>query len=220
MQYLGLALYAEGSTDYQFLCPLLLRLCESACAQAAQPVEIGGVLPLDDTHAMRAAPRGERIAQAAQEAAGAWNLLFVHADADGDAERALRERVTPGLGRVRDAARPRAEGVAVVPVQETEAWVLADGDALRAVFGSTLTDNALGLPAHVAAIEHLAEPKLALQEAFLATRPNGRRARAGATPLFNALGEQVALDRLRALPSFRTLELDLHMALQRLQILK
>ena len=42
MQYLGLALYAEGSTDYQFLCPLLLRLCESACAQATQPVEIGG----------------------------------------------------------------------------------------------------------------------------------------------------------------------------------
>ena len=174
------------------------------------------MLPLDDTHAMRAAPRGERIAQAAQEAAGAWNLLFVHADADGDAERALRERVAPGLGQVRDAARPRAEGVAVVPVQETEAWVLADGDALRAVFGSTLTDNALGLPAQVAALEQLAEPKLALHAAFLATRPTGRRARAGATPLFNALGEQVALDRLRALRSFRTLELDLHVALQRL----
>ena len=220
MQYLGLALYAEGSTDYQFLCPLLLRLCESACAQAAQPVEIGGVLPLDDTHAMRTAPRGERIAQAAQDAAGAWNLLFVHADADGDAEQALRERVAPGLGRVRDAAWPRAEGVAVVPVQETEAWVLADGDALRAVFGSTLTDSALGLPAQVTAIERLAEPKLALEAAFLATRPTGRRARAGATALFNALGEQVALDRLRALPSFRTLELDVQAALQRLQILK
>ncbi len=160
MHYPGLALYAEGRTDYPFLCPLLLRLCESACAQADQPVEIGGVLPLDDTQAMRDAPRAERIAQAAQDAAGAWNLLFVHADADGDAERALRERVTPGLGRVRDAARPRAEGVAVVPVQETEAWVLADGDALRAVFGSTLTDSALGLPAQLAA---LANPEMTLR---------------------------------------------------------
>ena len=220
MHYLGLALYAEGSTDYHFLCPLLLRLCESVCAQADQPVEIGGVLPLDDSHAMRTAPRSERIAQAAQDAAGAWNLLFVHADADGDADRALRERVAPGLGRVRDAARPHAEGVAVVPVQQTEAWVLADGDALRAVFGSTLTDSALGLPAQLAAIERLAEPKLALEAAFLATRPTGRRARAGATPLFNALGEQVALDRLRALPSFRALELGIQAALQRLQILK
>ena len=129
MHYLGLALYAEGSTDYHFLCPLLLRLCESVCAQAEQPVEIGGVLPLDDTHAMRAAPRSERIAQAAQDAAGAWNLLFVHADADGDAERALRERVAPGLGRVREAARPRAEGVAVVRRRKPRLgyWVLGTG---------------------------------------------------------------------------------------------
>lgn len=219
MHYLGLALYAEGSTDYQFLCPLLLRLCESACAQAAQPVEIGGVLPLDHAHPMRAAPRGERIAQAAQEAAGSWNLLFVHADAGGDAERALRERVTPGLDRARGAARPRAEGVAVVPVHETEAWVLADGNALRAVFGSTLNDAALGLPAQPAGLERLAEPKLTLAGAFGATRPTGRRARAGATALFNALGEQVALDRLRALPSFLALERDLQAALRRLQIL-
>ena len=41
--------------------------------------------------------------------------------------------MTPGLERVRDAARPRAEGVAVVPVRETEAWLLTVGNALRAV---------------------------------------------------------------------------------------
>ena len=132
MRDLGLALYAEGPTDYQFLCPLLLRLCESVCAQALHPVEIGDVLPLDDSPAMRTAPRDERIAHAARNAAPAWNLLFVHADADGDAAGALRERVTPGLERVRDAARPRAEGVAVVPVRETEAWLLTVGNALRA----------------------------------------------------------------------------------------
>ena len=38
MQYLGLALYAEGKTDYRFLRPLLLRLCLSACGRAVQPV--------------------------------------------------------------------------------------------------------------------------------------------------------------------------------------
>ncbi len=41
MHYLGLALYAEGRTDYYFLCPLLQRLCEDICAQEAnQLVEI------------------------------------------------------------------------------------------------------------------------------------------------------------------------------------
>lgn len=35
MHYLGLALYAEGATDYYFLRPLLLRLCEDICTQEA-----------------------------------------------------------------------------------------------------------------------------------------------------------------------------------------
>ncbi len=31
MHYLGIALYAEGPTDYYFLRPLLQRLCEDIC---------------------------------------------------------------------------------------------------------------------------------------------------------------------------------------------
>ena len=217
MQYLGLALYAEGKTDYQFLCPLLLRLCLSACGPAAQPVEVGDVLPLDHAENLQGAARAERIAQAAQDAAPAWNILFVHADADGDAGRALRERIVPGLELVRGQGRRRTEGVAVLPVRMTESWVLADSDALRAVFGTTLDDAALGLTLHGAALDRLADPKLTLDAAFAATRPTGRRA--GATALLNALGEQVALGQLRTLPSFRALEADLDTALRRLQIL-
>ena len=35
MQYLSLALYAEGPTDYRFLSPLLQRLCEDICLRDA-----------------------------------------------------------------------------------------------------------------------------------------------------------------------------------------
>ena len=35
MHYLGLALYAEGPTDYYFLRPLLPRLCEDICLRMA-----------------------------------------------------------------------------------------------------------------------------------------------------------------------------------------
>ena len=220
MQYLGLALYAEGKTDYRFLRPLLLRLCLSACGRAVQPVDVGDVLELDHVGRLQNASRAEQVAQAAQDAAPAWNILFVHADADGDAGRALRERVVPGLDLVRGLGLARTEGVAVVPVRMTESWVLADSDALRAVFGTTLDDAALGLSLHGAALERLADPKLTLDAAFAATRPTGQRARAGATALLNALGEQVALGQLQTLPSFRALEADLDTALRRLQILK
>ena len=220
MRYLGLALYAEGATDYRFLSPLLLRLCEDICLRhASQPVDVSGVLALDDRPGMKKKPREERIADAAMDAAGSWDVLFVHSDGESDPALAVRERIAPALTRLRSTGLPHAEGVAVVPVRETEAWVLTDGDALRAVFGVSLDDAALGLPAPGAAVESVDDPKKRLNLAFEATRPGGRRARAGAASLLNALGERVSLPRLRAVPSFRAVEDELIAALGRLGIL-
>ena len=63
MHYLGLALYAEGPTDYYFLRPLLLRLCEEICLnEANQSVELGEeVISLNEPARMKDAPREERI---------------------------------------------------------------------------------------------------------------------------------------------------------------
>ena len=219
MHYLGLALYAEGPSDYRFLCPLLLRLCEEACSSATQPVDIGDVLALGDPIERADGSRADRIAQAAVDAAPAWNVLFVHADADSDAVAAMRDRVLPGLSRLMTSGLARAEGVAVVPVRVTEAWTLADGDALRAVFGTILGDDQLGLAAHGRGVEQLTDPKQVLEAACAAALPRGRRHRMKVGYFLNALGEEVSLQRLRDLPSFARLESDLVDALRRLQIL-
>lgn len=219
MRYLGLALFAEGPTDYRFLSPLLQRLCEHACLGANQPVEVSGMLPLDDPKNMKGAPREDRIAKAALDASSSWNVLFVHADGAADRAAAHERLIAPGLARLAEHGLPRHEGVAVLPIRETEAWMLADGDALRTVFGTTLDDAALGLPLRPALVEQVTDPKAALDQAYAATGPTGRRARNGAAALFDALGERVLLDRLRDVPSFRTLEQELLSALKRLSIL-
>ena len=58
MQYLSLALYAEGPTDYRFLSPVLHRLCQDICLEEARGhVDIPeAILPLDDTEDMKHAP--------------------------------------------------------------------------------------------------------------------------------------------------------------------
>ena len=43
MKYLGLALYAEGPTDHEFLSPLLLRVCEDLALRSGQPIELSKV---------------------------------------------------------------------------------------------------------------------------------------------------------------------------------
>lgn len=220
MQYLDLALYAEGKTDYQFLSPLLQRLCEDLCAQEArQSVEVSPVLALNHPDTARHSPREIRIVAAAEKARGAWRVLFVHADADGDAAHARAHQTQPAIEALRQHFDDQGVGVAVVPVRETEAWAIKDGEALRQVFGTNLSDTSLGLPQLSTTVEAAQDPKAILQAAFEATRPSPQRRRQGVTPMLNALGEQVSLERLRQLSAFAILETELRSALKQLRIL-
>lgn len=220
MQYLGLALYAEGPTDYYFLRPLLQRLCENLCArEAAGPVEVSEVLGIDHPADVAAEPREQRILEAAKQARGAWRVLFVHADGANDPVRAHQEQVAPGLVLLSQQFAQDGIGVAVVPMRETEAWTLVDGDALRTAFGSSLADDALGVLAPRAA-ETSTDPKAVLQTAFLATQPTGRRRKQGPAPYLQTLGEEVSLARLRQVPAFAALERDVKAALRELRILR
>jgi hypothetical protein len=221
VRYLGLALYAEGKTDYYFLAPLLLRLCESICSEAVEPVEFAGeTIALDHRPAVNDAPRDERVLDAADQARGAWQLLFIHADGANDPVAQRARLVEPALAQLRARWGADGIGVAVVPVRETEAWVVADGDALRNVLGSTLSDDVLGLPMSPYDVEAQLDPKEVLRSAFWATGPTGQRRRRGTSPMLNALGEQIALQRLRRLPSFQLLEADLRSALRAMRILR
>ncbi|HAG76203.1 MAG TPA: hypothetical protein DCY18_13345 [Thauera sp.] len=221
MHYLGLALYAEGPTDYYFLRPLLLRLCEDICLnEANQSVEFGEeVVSLDDPARIKGGSRDERIVEAAREARGAWRIVFIHTDGAGSAERARATCAQPAIDRLAQELPNDGVGVAVVPIRETESWALADGDAIRRVFGTLLSDDALGLPHNAAGVEAILDPKKALDDAFLKTNPTSRKRRQGASPMLNALGESVSLQRLRLLPGFQALEHELRRGLEALGIL-
>lgn len=220
MHYLGLALYAEGPTDDRFLIPLLPRLCAHLCAsEASAPVDVGEVVPLNHPAAVQDRPRHERVVAAAAMHEGAWSIVFVHADGAGDPEKARAEAVQPALDALRARFPGAAPGVGVVPVRETEAWLLVDGDALRNAFGVNMTDDELGLPRPRHLAESCLDPKAVLEAAFMATGPTGQRKRKGASPMLNALGEQVSLDCLSHLPSFRRLTEDLRAVLIQIGVL-
>jgi hypothetical protein len=221
MHYLGLALYAEGPTDYYFLTPLLLRLCQDICVREAnQPVEMSEeVIPLSEPPSLKRMPREERILSAAKLARGAWSIVFIHTDGEGDPVRVRAERAQPAIDRLWHDCRNDGIGVAVIPIRETEAWALADGDAIRRIFGTTLDDAQLGLP-RLALVESSPDPKATLKSAWMATNPPVRKRRQGISPLLNALGDSVSLECLRQLSGFRALETELRQALQALNILR
>ncbi len=104
MHYLGLALYAEGPTDYYFLRPLLLRLCEEICLnEANQSVELGEMISLNEPARLRNAPREERIIEAAREARGLGASFSFTRMAQGVRSAPVRRaRSPPSTGSLRN----------------------------------------------------------------------------------------------------------------------
>lgn len=222
MRYLSCALYAEGSSDYDFFPPLLIRMCEQICIQGGkgEPVEIGPLVNLIGSRTRRDGTLAQRIEDAALASADSWTLLFVHTDGAGDPDRAIEERVTPAKTRLLESLGERHQLVPVVPVRELEAWILADGDALRASFGTTLSDDELGIPKRRKDVEKVADPKVMLEHALAATNPPRNVKRAGPPMYYASIGQLASLSALRQVPSFERTWLALMDALRALAIIR
>jgi len=214
LRYLGLALHCEGPTDRRFLEPLLRRaLLQLVAKNSSVAVDIA------EQFVDLAATSGdlEHVARQISNAAPAIDLVFLHADGGNEPDRTRRERIDPVEGWIQaDLLLPV---VPVVPVRDTEAWLLADPDGIRRAFGTTRSIEELGLPANAGDVEHVLDPKALLATAYQRTVGPGRRRRRAARgyqAFFALLGEQVALARLEDLPASRRFEADLIGALRQL----
>lgn len=205
MTTLVTALYAEGRSDERFLPRIIQRTAADLLGQHSQRVV--DVLEPTLLRPDESGSRADSILSVARKAAG-YHILFVHADADAPTRhRAYAERIEPGLREialVREQERVCSDLVPVIPIQAVEAWLLADGDALREVIGSDLSLHDLGVPQAVTAIEGLTNPKQTLQEIVsraLANRPRRRR-HLNLGELYEPLANQVSLSRLAQLTAF------------------
>lgn len=201
---LSAGLFAEGSSDFVFLLPLLRRLLLDLCADAelvavAEPIELRG----------QGETRRDKIADAVSRARAELDLVVVHADGKGQVDRVRREQVDPGAEAVRELDVPC---VGAIPVKEMEAWTLCDGDALRHAFSTALDDATLGVPSRAAEVERISDPKEALNA--IHRQVVGRRRTSRAVSFLPRLAEELSLARLRGVPAFAELERELRLVLE------
>jgi hypothetical protein len=99
------------------------------------------------------------------------NLLFLHRDADARDSSQRHDEIR----QVASSCEVTQKWVAVVPVQETEAWLLLDETAIRAVAGKPNGRAPLNLP-RPAHLENVATPKEVLKNKLtIASELTGRR---------------------------------------------
>ncbi|OAD20074.1 hypothetical protein THIOM_004244 [Candidatus Thiomargarita nelsonii] len=215
---LVIGFYAEGPTDIRFLSKVILRTTEQIILNRSSSVI--SVLEPFPIEVDKTGDRVQEILQAATKAAG-YNILIIHADADDKTDKkAFKERINPGFQSVQQDENEEfcKNLVAIVPVQMTEAWMVADKEALKEELGTQKNNQELGLTFPLKQVEKIADPKSKIQEIIRIAFKDlpARRRKVQISSLYSPLGQQVSLDILEQLPSYLKFKTNLTNALIKL----
>lgn len=157
------ALIAEGSTEAP-LVPILDNLCRRAGA-----VDVAGFYA-NDLLALHGAGKDLAVQiQTLIDHQAELNLLFIHRDADSADDSRARSHIQTKL-----AALAVPLSIALVPIQETDAWLLVDPDLIRRVAGNPGGRELLDIP-KIKHIEGRASPKELLRQALVTAAKRGRQ---------------------------------------------
>ncbi|MDX1908036.1 MAG: DUF4276 family protein [Bacteroidia bacterium] len=218
---LFIGLIGEGPTDSRFLKEIIektfieqARYCHTdVVIEGVQDVHIG---PSKGTFV-------DKMLKAARQCQDMFvNVLCIHADADSPtSDHVMTHKFTPFQAAL--AAEPpdtHCLCIPLIPVQMTEAWMLANKHILQTRIGAaTLSQTTLGIDRLP---ETYADPKSAIKTAIqTAQRHRTRRHRHDLTlnDLYEEMGQLTDLTSLRTLPSFQNFERDVREAMRYLGLM-
>lgn len=215
MRTLSPGVFTEGPTDVDFLSPVVLRLAtELIQSRGHRPAQVAGPVSFPGR------PATKTFRDTIDLHARSLDLVVVHTDGGGNPSRAVRERIEPWSASVDDILDGRLRVfVPAIPNRATEAWMLADLEALQDVLGTTKNRRELGLPAHAREVEQITAPKAMLGSVHESAVGSRQARRVGLRPLYLALGQEVSLENLRHVPSFHRFATEFEAALRRLGFL-
>jgi hypothetical protein len=209
--YLSWALYAEGNSDRDYFEAFLPRVLEELIlADGKFSVDVPNSCAV---HLGKSGRAIEEVAVEACAAKGAFELLFIHADTGGRAlAEGIDDRAQAYIDRMSDICGIRKDrAVIIAPKHETEAWLLADRNALLATLGYRDNQNALGLPTNADQAEKLPDPKATLRSVVDVVY--GNRVTAKRDVNFGSIALQQDFKNLRGSASYLKFESDLREAL-------
>lgn len=199
--YLSWAVLYEGSSDAAYFNILIPRLIEELALTGTSMLDIPRTPAI---HLRRDGP--QEVAKEACDAKDAFHLIFIHADTGG---RHLAAGIAHRSDAYCEAMRTRCDWrsdrcITIAPNRETEAWILADPEAVLSALGYNGNAASLGLPNDAAAAERLRDPKDTLAQAVRQVRR--RRNAPSVHTTYSAIAQRQSFDALRRSASFRLFE--------------
>lgn len=205
MRYFTLCLYSEGPSDRYFLEKLVWRTLISMLSSANDECEVQEQFirfPKKPSDMSRQDYIVSQITKLSREI----TIAFVHGDGGTSPAKARTNNCLPATDRI-NAEFDNLCGVPIVPVRETEAWALADQDAIREV--TRLRNYVLPM----ADVEKIPDPKAVIRGLTKESRSLGSEA------VLLSIADICSLARLRTLDSFIAFEGDLRDQLRRMAVI-
>lgn len=214
-------LFAEGNTDIDFLQSIVEKTLQAIAFDCSGQLDID-VLPIKINKTNVDFPH--QVLNAAKKGFDDFGIqiICVHTDADAATSTATYAyKINPAtleLDKQNDIDCCKIL-VAIVPIQETESWLLADKELLKQEIGTDKTDNELGinrLP------ETIANPKEVIETAIRIAREDlgqRRRKHLSIGDLYLPIGQRVDLDKLAHLSSYQDFKNNVIVAFKQLNLL-
>jgi hypothetical protein len=203
MEQLFIGLIGEGTTDYRFFEPIIEKTlidiaydCRGQIDIDVKVIDCGKGISFAD-YVVNASTKGHLEF--------GITMLIVHADGDNaSSESTYNNKIKPAkeLLDTKSADTHCKKIVALVPVYETEAWMLADKDLFIESIGTKKNENELKINGHP---ESFNNPKERIEEAIRIGRadmPKKLRTNLNISDLYSYLGQAIQLESLNSFKSF------------------
>lgn len=214
-----LSFLGEGTTDHRFFQNITERLIQK-CLLEKNKEAIIQWLPIERTGSNTT----DIIVNAAIQSKYCTTLIL-HSDSDDiDPDNAYVNKIKPGIDAVKKSRDELCKNITVViPITETEAWMLVDKELLKYEMNTDLSNQDLGLSFPLKNIERIADPKQKLLDAINIHHWNltkkRRKNAVRIAELYEPISQQIELQKLEILNAYKDFKNNLIKALQNANVL-
>ncbi len=220
MYQLFVGLFTEGKTDNRFLKSIVERTIYKIALDKSIELE-----PYVQIIKIEEKGNGfiEQVLAASRKGVDAFGIQFlcVHKDADNSSdENTFKNNINPADKRLKEQNDEYCKIlIPIIPIQETESWMLVDKELLKLQIGTNKSDNELGINRNP---ENIANPKEVIKNAIVIARkdlPKRKRKKLAISDLYAPIGKSINMKELEKLSSYQKFEANTRDAFKKLNLL-
>lgn len=198
-------LYTEGKTDVRFLSSVVERTLFEIAYDCTGDIETELVILEFNKTGLNFNEQVQRASKLGREKYGTL-LLFIHADSDDENDDLVfKTKINPALESLLQKGDDEycKNLVAIVPIQMTESWMIADRELLKDEIGINKTDAELGIHLNPESIKNpkfLIEDIIRLSKEDLTKRKRFKGLEI--SNLYQIIGQSIDLSELDKISSY------------------